>query len=409
MTRVLFVDDESRVLEGLQRMLRSRRHEWEMVFAADGPAALAACEIAPFDVVVSDMRMPGMDGATLLAEVQRIHPDTVRIVLSGHADRAGAARAARVAHQFLAKPTDAAGLTETIERACQLRDTLKQPAIREVLGRISSLPTIPGLYMQLVELLNRPNTQVEEIAAIIVQDIGMSVKVLQLVNSTMFGISRHITTLQTAVTLLGVNFISSLVLTAEVFRAYETRGTEPGLNLNALQRHSLLVADIAASLVTDGRQAESAYIAGMLHDVGRLALMDGLPKEFAEICRTARDRGVPLYDVEMEVLGVTHTQIGAYLLRLWHLPEAVVEAVAFHHKPSAIGSAAPMIPLAVHVADALANEVAPEFSTGQCVPPELDMECLSRMDLIDQLPAWRAAAQERYGHAAKSLSAQSSA
>lgn len=400
-TRVLFVDDETRVLEGLQRMLRGRRHDWEMVFAPDGPTALAACEQAPFDVVVSDMRMPGMDGAALLAEVQRRHPDTVRIVLSGHADRAGAARAARVAHQFLAKPTDAAGLTETIERACQLRDTLSSPGIREILGRIGSLPALPTLYMNLVEVLNRPNAQVEEIAAIISRDIGMSTKVLQLVNSTMFGISRHVTTLQTAVTLLGVNFISSLVLTAEVFRAYESRSEEARTCMTSLQRHSLLVADIAASLALDSRQAESAYIAGMLHDVGRLAMMDGLPDEFAEICTIARERGVPLDEVERERLGVTHTQVGAYLLRLWHLPEAVVEAVAFHHRPSAIGTAAPMIPLAVHVADALAHEVAPEHSVAACTPPALDIDCLQRMDLLDQLPEWRRLAAERQSHAAR--------
>jgi putative nucleotidyltransferase with HDIG domain len=406
MTRVLFVDDESRVLEGLQRMLRARRHDWEMVFAGDGASALEACETAPFDVVVSDMRMPGMDGAALLAEVQRRHPDTVRIVLSGHADRAGAARAARVAHQFLAKPTDAAGLTETIERACQLRDTLKHPAIREILGRMGSLPTLPTLYMELVEVLNRPNARIDEIASIISQDIGMSAKVLQLVNSTMFGISRHVTTLQTAVTLLGVNFISSLVLTAEVFHAYEHRSEEARVRMSALQRHSLLVADIAASLVADGRQAESAYIAGMLHDVGRLALMDCLPGEFQQICELARERGVPLQDVEEEVLGVTHTQVGAYLLRLWHLPEAVVEAVAFHHRPSAIGSAAPMIPLAVHVADALAHEAAPELAVADCTPPELDMECLRRMDLVDQLPEWRQLAQDRQAHAARAASAK---
>ena len=398
MTRVLFVDDETRVLEGLQRMLRARRHEWEMVFADNGPSALEACARSPFDVVVSDLRMPGMDGASLLSEVQRRHPDTVRIVLSGHADRAGAARAARVAHQFLAKPTDAAGLTETIERACQLRDTLKHPAIREILGRIGSLPALPTLYMNLVEVLNRPNVQVDEIARIIAQDIGMSTKVLQLVNSTMFGISRHVTTLQTAVTLLGVNFISSLVLTAEVFRAYDQGSGESGQWMAALQKHSLLVADIAASLASDGRQAESAYIAGMLHDVGRLALMDGLPTEFRAMCAEAREREMPLQEVEMERLGVTHTQVGAYLLRLWHLPEAVVEAVAFHHRPSAIGSAAPMIPLVVHVADALAHEVAPELSVGECVAPQLDVECLERMDLLDQLPEWRKLAQERRLH-----------
>ena len=172
----------------------------------------------------------------------------------------------------------------------------------------------------------------------------------------------------------------------------------------SLQRHSLLVADLAASVATDGRQAESGYIAGMLHDVGRLAVMDGLPAEFEEICAIARERGVPLHDVEEEILGVTHTEVGAYLLRLWHLPEAVVEAVAFHHRPSAIGTAAPMIPLVIHVADALAHEVAPHLSVGGCQPPELDLDSLRRMDLLSQLPEWRRIAAERQAHSARARS-----
>lgn len=401
-TRILFVDDETRVLEGLQRMLRSRRHEWDMEFATDADSALAACELAPFDVVVSDMRMPGQDGAALLAEVQRRHPDTVRIVLSGHADRAGAARAARVAHQFLAKPTDAAGLTETIERACQLRDTLNQPAIRQVLGRLGSLPANPSLYMSLVALLNRPDVRIDAITSIIAQDIGMSTKVLQLVNSSMFGISRHVTTLHMAVTLLGMHFISSLVLTAEVFRAYDRRGSDSGLSLDLLQRHSLLVADIAAAVAAEGGQEEEAYIAGMLHDVGRLALMDGMPEEFARICQAAREREMPLDQVEQEVLGVTHTHVGAYLLRLWHLPESVVEAVAFHHRPSEMG-VPPVIPLAVHIAEYLAHQVAPELSPDLGTPPVLDEECLARSGMRDQLPAWRVIAEERHAQTLANL------
>ena len=87
MRRVLFVDDEPKILEGLQRMLRSMRHEWEMEFALGGPSAMEALNSRPFDVVVTDMRMPGMDGAMLLSQVRGLHPQIVRIVLSGHSDQ----------------------------------------------------------------------------------------------------------------------------------------------------------------------------------------------------------------------------------------------------------------------------------------------------------------------------------
>jgi len=98
MRRVLFVDDEPRILEGLRRMLRSQRNEWEMAFAPGGGAALAIMEAAPFDVVVSDMRMPEMDGATLLTQVRNLYPQVVRIVLSGHAELSAALRVVPVAH-----------------------------------------------------------------------------------------------------------------------------------------------------------------------------------------------------------------------------------------------------------------------------------------------------------------------
>lgn len=384
-TRVLFVDDETRVLEGLQRMLRSRRHEWEMEFANDAPTALEACARTPFDVVVSDMRMPGMDGAALLTEVQRRHPDTVRIVLSGHADRAGAARVARVAHQHLTKPTDAAGLTETIDRACRLRDTLAHAGVSSLIGRLTWLPALPPIYRELLAAMDQPGAQPVAIARSVAADTELARRVLDLVNSTRFGASRHMTTLQTAATLVGVDFIASLVLAAELFREYEQH-LDDG-RTDKLRTHSLCVADLAATMANDGQRWESAYVAGLLHDLGRLALLAGLPEEYAAVERRAERNPVSLLEAERAALGATHAQVGAALLRRWRVPEAIVEAVAFHHSPSEIGAAAPMVPLAVHVADHLAHEAAPEQDEHGSSP--LDLAALRSAGVEDRLPDWR--------------------
>ncbi len=127
MKKILFVDDETRVLEGLRRMLRGLRHEWDMEFVASGEEALIRLNACRFDVVVSDMRMPGMDGCELLEQIRQQSPTTVRIVLSGHSDRQAVMRTVGVAHQFLSKPCDSQVVTTTVMRACRIRDKLVEP------------------------------------------------------------------------------------------------------------------------------------------------------------------------------------------------------------------------------------------------------------------------------------------
>src|ERR1017187_6368046 len=114
MKNLLFVDDEVRVLQGLQRQLYGMRNEWNMNFKEGGAKALDFMASAPVDVIVTDMMMPGMDGAQLLTEVMKRHPDTIRIVLSGHADREAILRLVGPAHQYLSKPCDAEELRNAI-------------------------------------------------------------------------------------------------------------------------------------------------------------------------------------------------------------------------------------------------------------------------------------------------------
>ena len=223
MRRVLFVDDEPRILEGLRRMLRSQRHDWELAFAPGGETALALMEASPFDVIVSDMRMPGIDGAALLCRVREKYPQVVRIVLSGHTELSTALRVVPIAHQFLAKPCDAQMLRVAIERACHLRALLSDEHIRRTVAALGDLPSLPRTYEALTQALADPDTSLQKVAKIIEQDVGISAKVLQLVNSAFFGVSHSMTNIQSAVSYLGINTLKSLVLSVEIFRAFQPK------------------------------------------------------------------------------------------------------------------------------------------------------------------------------------------
>ena len=367
MHRVLFVDDEPNVLSGLRRMLRARRDEWDMRFCGGGGDALAALAAEGADVVVTDMRMPGMDGAELLSRVRDLYPDTVRIVLSGHSDQELTLRAVGPAHQYLSKPCEPNHLRETIDAALALHASVRSPEVRRLVESVESLPTLPEVYLELVQAMNDPKAGVDHAGRVIASDLGMSAKVLQLVNSAFFGLPVRVRDVPQAVALLGLGVIRPLVLSTGVFRQFETRDLG-GLSLRRLTAHSLRVATHARDLADrhaakcDGDPADF-FLAGMLHDVGRLVLAQARPGDYAQVCRDTRRDPTALADREREAFGATHAEVGGALLQLWGLPSFLVEAVAFHHTPSAFGPAAARLsPLtAVHAAEAtVGGEARPD-------------------------------------------------
>ena len=393
MRRVLFVDDEPRILEGLRRMLRSQRHDWEMAFAPGGEAALALMEASPFDVIVSDMRMPGMDGATLLWRVREVHPEVVRIVLSGHTELSAALRVVPVAHQFLAKPCDAEMLRVAIERACHLKALLSDDSIRRTVTALGDLPSVPRTYEALTQALADPDASLQLVAKIIEQDVGISAKVLQLVNSAFFGITHSMTSIQSAVSYLGINTLKSLVLSVEIFRAFKPQKELPGFSLEKLQRHAQLTAQIAARLPVPKHLADIALVAGMLHDVGKLILAWKISSHFESMLAEAREAHCPVHQVEERRNGFSHAEIGAYLLGLWGLPYTVVEAVALHHGPNRVPHQNFDAISAVYAANLLAHE-REQSSGGEAADYVLDSYHaeFAGLGVLEMIPEWRALA-----------------
>lgn len=392
---ILFVDDEENVLTGLQRMARSMRHAWHVSCASSGQQALEMLEQERCDVVVSDMRMPGMDGAELLREVSSCYPQIIRILLSGQCDLESFIGSACPAHQLIAKPCDAAELQRTIERTIALRSLLDNDVLRSTVMQMNTLPSPPTLYLRIEEELGQKDSSMQRIGEIIGEDIGMTAKLLQLVNSPFFGFRRTIETPAQAAALLGVNMVQFIMLHVQTFTVSRP---EVERVVEQVSEHCILVASLARAIAKQqGESSESclhAYIGGMMHDLGRLIIAVNMPEKYAEISTQSKYSSLPVWQIEQQLIGVTHAEIGAYLIGLWGLPEHIVDIVHYHHLPAQCEQENFFALAAVHIADVLAYD--PECTeTGHGI--SLDEAWLDKQGWRDRMADWQACARDVIG------------
>ena len=387
---VMFVDDEPNVLDGIRRMLRGKREEWDMEFVSSGEAALKIMEGRHFDVVVSDMRMPGMMGVQLLESVMARSPDTVRFILSGHADQELICKSIGSTHQYMSKPCDTEVLVNSIDRAFALRDILRKDSLQELVARIKTIPSLPDLYLQVVQEMKSPNASVQRVGQIISKDIGMSAKILQLVNSAFFGLRRRVADTTQAASLLGLDVLKSVVLMAQVVNQMGSVGPK-GWSMEALWGHSLLVARCAQAIAhqtqAEKKALDDAFMAGLFHDLGKLVLAVNMPDPYAEVLERIEGGAADGLDAERQVFGATHSEVGAYLLGLWGFSDSILEAAAFHHRPGdCLGKHFSSL-AAVHVANAVANRLAPVGHAG-IVNAAVDAAYVEQIGHADSLPRW---------------------
>ena len=396
MKRILFVDDEPRILEGLQRILRPRRGEWDMNFADSGQAALVAMETASYDVVVTDMKMPKMDGATLLKIVRERYPCVLRIVLSGYTDIEASYRAVPVAHQFLLKPCEPDKLHSAIDRGTCLIDLLNHKGLAGMIGSLRDLPSAPEAILGLKVELESPEPSLRRIVSIIERDVAIAAKVLQMVNSAFFGNPREVTDIETAVTLIGANTLRHLVLSVEAFRSFTLKKKVSGFALEEFDEHAQLTSRIAAGIAEQEELPTAMAIAALLHDVGKLVLAECTPEQFSRAWEEANGAHEPLHVVEERNSGVGHAEVGAYLLGLWGLPYPVIEAVAHHHRPRRAKPQKFDMVVGVYVANVLARQVAPApsgFHASEIL--EVDTNLLESFHVEGKVAAWKKMAEEQ--------------
>ena len=388
---LLIVDDEPKVLQALRQLLQNMGELWDIECALSASEALQVLSTRHFDVIISDLVMPGMDGIQLLSEVMHRYPRTSRVVLCWQADRPLLPRVFGIAHQYLYKPCEPKVLRDTLSAILSRSDVLHSNKLERLVSQMRSVPSLPTLYAELMKEMRSEDASLDKAGQIIARDPGMSAKILQLVNSVFFGLRRHISSPEEATLYLGIETVKTLVLSLQVFSQFD-RARVRACQLDQLWNHSwatgVLSRHICSAEGSDSKVADNAFLGGMLHDIGKLVLAVNLPDQYRTAIAIAQQENIPLNEAEKKVFGSSHADVGGFLLGLWGLPDPVVNAVVFHHTP-ALSSGQVFTPLtAVHAADVLDHDhqtASSPYPTNQ-----MDLDYLARLGMMDRYAVWQA-------------------
>jgi len=352
--KIVFVDDEVNILFALKRTLYKMHETWEMAFFDSAKKAIEYMHQNEVHFLVTDMRMPEMSGLELLKYSYEHFPKMVRIILSGQTSKKDIIQSVGLAHQFFSKPTDTEQLIDLIERITLVRGILNNNDLVEVITNMKSLPTLPALYIQLREMLNDKESSMKDIALLISGDIGLCSKILQLVNSSFFVVVKRVTDIQQAISLLGIDTIRDLMLSIHLFEQVNSELLTQ-FHLNELWIHSLSVATIAKYIAHDlslsKADSDACYIAGLLHDIGRLVLVKQLPQSYIDVLHLTKDKGLSISAAEFNVFGISHSEIAAYLSSIWGFSQSVIMSVFLHHNPALFNDRTISVAFVVHLAN----------------------------------------------------------
>lgn len=386
---ILFVDQDLSLLQGLRRMLRKMRPAWTVALAHDAASAMALLRETPPDMVIAEIRMSGRDGISLLRKVKERDPSIIRLILSGYSDTEMSMRSLGVAHQVLCKPCEPDELIRVLSRAMALRDLLCDKGLQTLLGGIERVPSLPSFYLRMQEELDRPEPDLDRISETIEKDMGMTVKVLQLANSSFFGLSRRLSNAREAVVYLGTETLKAMVILYGVFSLFDEKMIAR-CRLTDFWEHSILVAKAAKALAEAEHcprgLVNDTFAAGILHDMGKLIFAGHFQDTYLLALDLGKREALGEVEAEQGVFKATHAEVGAYLMGLWGLPQRVVEAVAFHHRPSECHHQEPSPLTFVHAADVFAGALrkGPQGPRGNA----LDRGYVEALGKADRIPVW---------------------
>jgi HD-like signal output (HDOD) protein len=384
--RVLFVDNRRFGSENLDRIINGLPEDWQSETVDDGSQALEAMQKSGYDAVAAEGQLPDMGGVELLRRVSELYPGTVRLILSSRPDREQVILGAGHVHQFILKPCVPARFNAILNNALTLRRILSNDRLEARIAEIGALPSPPEVYNQLVRELQSETASVQKIADLIKRDMSITAKLLQVVNSAFFGLSTTVNNPLQAVKILGLDTVKSLVLATGIFNQFP-KAKSAEYSIEKIFDQSIAVGAsarlFATALGLDGRVNEDSLLGGMLHDIGKLVMLARFPEELDQAGRIAREKSIPDYMAQKEILGVSDAEIGAYLLSLWGLPDSILQAVAMHYEPRQTPHPMPNVLTCVHLAYAFDRNNADNIDLKD--DTRLDMEYLEKLNLVDQV------------------------
>ena len=329
---ILVVDDEKAILNAFQRSMRGKN--FGIFTAGDGQAALEILAHESIDIILSDMRMPNMNGHQLLKKVKKMYPTTTRLILSGYAEETEITKAILdgSSKMYLLKPWDSQILTRTICKLLEVRELLQNQNLLTVINKMDGLHSLPRIFNKVMKLIDQEGNM-QRIAEVIEEDPVIAAKVLQVANSSFYGIKTG--SVGQAIAYLGLTAIKSIVLATSFYDLLEERAGMFGKDLlwNHARMMNRLVNRLYYKLM--GRHiSPTAATVGLLHDIGRVALLQQFPAEYIQMEAMLKERMDLLPDeLERAIIGISHQEVGGYLLDWWGLPHQIVESAMFHHDP----------------------------------------------------------------------------
>ncbi|WP_161598322.1 response regulator [Pseudodesulfovibrio senegalensis] len=329
---LLFVDDDPKVISGIRRNLHPYKKEWKLSFAGSGQEALELIKSEKVDLLVSDIRMPGMTGQELFDHVQRISPQTIRMALSGIMEVDNVVETMGNAHRFMSKPCSPEKLTHEIEEALAAREDHPSPDTQKLATRLGSLPVLPEVYQRIEDELSAKEPSMHRMADIVSQDPGLVAAVLKLTNSPFFGLRRTITSIFQAINLLGMETVKALIVSQHIFWGQSRKN--PPFSIKLLWEHSFRVSNMARLIAQceqmDRNAMAQCRIGGILHDIGKLILADSFDSKYEAVVQQS-GKGTPIHEKEKELFNVNHAQIGMYVMDLWGMDPEIAKAIGHHH------------------------------------------------------------------------------
>ncbi|QEG20797.1 response regulator [Mariniblastus fucicola] len=333
--RVLLVDDDAQVLRGVTRIMECESDGWAIESALSGIEALQILDSGGYNVLVSDMRMPGMDGAELLQQVQDRHPNVLRVVLSGEASRETVMRVIHPMHQYLSKPCDPGKLIDVIRKAEIYQETIHSTEVLDALGKANCLPSLSDIVIEIDSVLESKHCDSEMLGKLVLKDPTLSAKILQLANSAIFGLKQPVIDIEQAMSVVGVDMVRAIAMSSSLFKF---SGSSVNTLPQQLFKHSIEVAGICRQLArwerADSVTSKTVFSGGLLHDVGKILLLNAFEEEYTQLMQSASKGAQSLIELETSKFAATHAGVGAYLLDMWGLPSSLVETVAAHHSPA---------------------------------------------------------------------------
>jgi len=354
---LLFVGGAEDWFDEQSRAIRNLQPNWLSCHAATGAEALAKWAAGSFDTLILDGK--SADGAKLLKTLEKELSQSICIVRCPTLDRSTSAQWKGSGATLVAEDADADALVANVKRAARIHDWMADIAIKKLISQIRKLPAQPKLHTQVTDELQSANGSMDVVGKLISQEPVMAAKIMQVVNSAFFGMTREISDPTESVMVLGAERIKALILLAGVFSQYSATKC-PGFSAEPIWGHSIQVGTFARAITLaqtkNARLAEAAFTAGLLHDIGKLVLAANLPEMYETVQRLRISRKITTRLAEMEILGTTHAELGACLLATWGLPLAILEAVACHHEPGRSEQAGFSILAAVHAANIFSQE-----------------------------------------------------